>query len=42
MLPVYSPESHSLYQEFFVSEFLKYYPGPFALSKQTWKIIVQF
>ena len=28
MLPVYSPESHSLYQEFFASEFLKYYPDP--------------
>ena len=42
MLPVYSPESHSLYQEFFISNFLLYHPNPFSISRQTWKIIVQF
>ena len=42
MLPVYSPESHSLYQDFFISNFLLYYPDPFSISRQTWKIIVQF
>ena len=42
MLPVYSPESHSLYQDFLISNFLLYYPDPFSISRQTWKIIVQF
>lgn len=42
MLPVYSPESHSLYQNFLISNFLLYYPDPFSISRQTWKIIVQF
>ena len=42
MLPIYSPESHSLYQDFFISNFLLYYPDPFSISRQTWKIIVQF
>lgn len=42
MLPVYSPESHSLYQDFLISNFLLYYPDPFSISRQTWKVIVQF
>ena len=42
MLPVYSPKSHSLYQNFLISNFLLYYPDPFSISRQTWKIIVQF
>lgn len=42
MLPVYSPDSHADFQEFFVSNFLKFYPDPFSLSRQTWKVIVQF
>lgn len=42
MLPVYSPDSHSHYQDFFISNFLKYYPDPFSISRQTWKVIVQF
>lgn len=42
MLPVYSPKSHSLYQDFLISNFLLYYPDPFSISRQTWKIIVQF
>ena len=41
MLPVYSPESHSLYQDFLISNFLLYYPDSFSISRQTWKIIVQ-
>lgn len=35
MLPVYSPESHSLYQDFLISNFLLYYPDPFSISRQT-------
>ena len=42
MLPVCSPDSHAQYQEFFVSNFLTYYPDPFTISRQTWKTIVQF
>ena len=42
MLPVVSPDSHKNFQDFFVSLFLLYYPDPFALSRQTWKTIVQF
>ena len=42
MLPVYSPDSHSHYQDFFISNFLKYYPDPFSISRQTWKVIIQF
>lgn len=42
MLPVVSPDSHENFQDFFVSLFLLYYPDPFALSRQTWKTIVQF
>ena len=41
MLPVYSPGSHSLYQDFFISNFLLYYPDPFSIPRQTWKIIIQ-
>ena len=42
MFPVYSPDSHSHYQDFFISNFLKYYPDPFSISRQTWKVIIQF
>ena len=42
MLPVYSPGSHSLYQDFFISNFLLYYPDSFSIPRQTWKIIIQF
>lgn len=42
MLPVYSPDSHTVYQTFLVENLLKYYPNPFSLSKRTWNIIIQF
>lgn len=42
MLPIYSPESHLSYQNFFVENFLDYYPDPFSVSKRHWKVIVQF
>lgn len=41
MLPVISG-GHSAYQDSFVSDFLQYYPNPFALSKDTWNTIIQF
>ena len=41
MLP-YNPGGHAAYQNSFVSDFLKFYPDPFALSKDTWDYIVQF
>ena len=41
MLPV-NIGGHSAYQDTFVSEFLKFYPDPFVLSKDTWDYIVQF
>lgn len=41
MLPV-NIGGHSAYQDTFVSDFLKFYPDPFALSKSTWDYIVQF
>ena len=37
-----NPDGHSAYQDTFVSEFLKFYPNPFVLSKSTWNYIVQF
>lgn len=42
MLPVYSPESHFEFQKHFVENFYRYYPDPFAISRNTWDIIVQF
>ena len=41
MLPV-NIGGHTAYQDTFVSDFLKFYPGPFALPKSTWNYIVQF
>ena len=41
MLPVTSG-GHSAYQDTFVSEFLKFYPDPFSLSRDTWSIIIEF
>lgn len=41
MLPV-NIGGHSAYQDTFVSDFLKFYPDLFALSKSTWDYIVQF
>lgn len=42
MLPVYSPDSHSAYQNRITENFLKYYPDPFSLPSQTWTVIIQF
>lgn len=41
MLPC-NPGGHTAYQDTFVSEFLKYYPNPFILPKDTWDYIIQF
>lgn len=41
MLPV-NISGHTAYQDTFVSDFLKFYPDPFALPKSTWNYIVQF
>ena len=41
MLPC-NPGGHAAYQDSFVSQFLKFYPDPFALFKDTWDYIVQF
>lgn len=41
MLP-YNPGGHAAYQNTFVSEFLKFYPDTFVLSKDSWDYIVQF
>lgn len=41
MLP-YNPGGHAAYQDTFVSDFLKFYPDPFVLSKDTWDYIIQF
>lgn len=41
MLP-YNPGGHTAYQNTFVSEFLKLYPDPFSLSRESWDYIVQF
>lgn len=37
-----NPSGHAAYQDTFVSDFLKFYPDPFALPKSTWDYIVQF
>ena len=41
MLPC-NPDSHVVYPNTFVSDFLKFYPELFALPKSTWNYIVQF
>ena len=41
MLPC-NPGGHTAYQDTFVSDFLKFYPDPFVLSKDTWNYIIQF
>lgn len=41
MLPVISG-SHSVNQDTFVSEFLAFYHNPLALSRSTWKTIIEF
>lgn len=34
--------SHAVYQESFISHFLKYYPNPYVISKNRWNTICQF
>ena len=41
MLPC-NPRRHAAYQNTFISNFLKFYPDPFVLSKNTRDYIVQF
>lgn len=41
MLPVTSG-GHTAYQDFFVTNFNKFYPDPFILSKDTWDAIIEF
>ncbi|MBQ1274401.1 MAG: hypothetical protein IIY08_03330 [Cellulosilyticum sp.] len=41
MLPIISG-GHTAFQDTFVSDFLKFYPDPFSLSKDTWKVIIEF
>lgn len=41
MLPCNSG-GHTAYQDTFVSEFLRFYPDPFSLSKDSWDYIIQF
>ena len=41
MLPV-NCGSHSDYQNFVVTNLLKYYPNPDALARSTWSIIERF
>ena len=41
MLP-FNPGGHAAYQDTLVSDFLKFYPDPFLLSKATWYFIIQF
>ena len=41
MLPV-NCGGHAAYQDTFVSAFLKLFPDPFAVPKQTWDVIVKF
>ena len=41
MLPC-NPSGYAAYQNSFLSDFLKFYPDPFALSKDSWDYIVQF
>ena len=33
---------HAAYQDFVLSEIFHLYPDPFALSKDSWKIIIEF
>ena len=42
MKPTYSPDSHNDYQNFLVSNLLKYYPDPYSISKKSWEIMTQF
>lgn len=41
MLPVTSG-GHTAYQDTFVTDFLKFYPDPFSLSRDTWETIIEF
>lgn len=41
MLPVTSG-GHAAYQNTFMSDFLKFYPDPFSISKDTWEVIIEF
>lgn len=41
MLPV-NTGGHTAYQDTFLSDFLKFYPDPFALPRSTWNFIMQF
>jgi len=41
MFPIIS-SGHSAYQDTFISDFIAIYPNPFALSKSTWKTIIEF
>jgi len=38
----FSSGGHSAYQDTFVSDFLKFYPDPFSISKDSWKVIIEF
>ena len=42
MKPTYSPDSHTDYQNFLVSNLLRYYPDPYSISKKSWEIMTQF
>ena len=41
MLPC-NAGGHTAYQDTFVSDFLKFYPDPFSLPKESWEIIIEF
>lgn len=41
MLPCNSG-GHAAYQDFVLTEIFHYYPNPFSISKNTWKIIIEF
>ena len=41
MLPV-NYGGHAAYQDTFVYEFLKLFPNPFDVPKDTWDIIIKF
>ena len=34
--------SHAVYQDFLISQFLTYYPDPFVISTKRWNILLQF
>lgn len=34
--------SHAVYQDFLISQFLNYYPDPFVISTKRWNILLQF